>query len=79
MQSVELLESERDNKWKKQVEELEDDKVALAAKNKKWINKYEEEIEKNKAKFDDLHKQIKYLQEDNIKLQVAAKYDTSHQ
>jgi len=31
----------------------------LVAKNKKWINKYEEEIEKNKAKFNDLHKQIK--------------------
>lgn len=56
---VELLESERDNKWKKQVEELEEDKVELAAKNKKWIAKYEEEIEKNKAKFNDLHKQIK--------------------
>lgn len=53
---VELLESERDNKWKRQVEELEEDKVELAAKNKKWIAKYEEEIEKNKAKFNDLHK-----------------------
>ena len=27
---VELLESERDNKWKKQVEELEEDKLELA-------------------------------------------------
>lgn len=53
---IELLESERDNKWKRQVEELEEDKVELAAKNKKWIAKYEEEIEKNKAKFTDLHK-----------------------
>lgn len=49
------------------------------AKNKKWISKYEDEIEKNKAKFNDLHKQIKQLQEENIKLQVAAKYDTSLQ
>ena len=76
---VELLESERDNKWKKQVEELEEDKTELAAKNKKWISKYEEEIEKNKAKFTDLHRQIKQLQEDNIKLEVSAKYDHSFQ
>jgi ABC-type Fe3+-hydroxamate transport system substrate-binding protein len=53
---VELLESERDNKWKKQAEELEEDKLELAQKNKKWIAKYEEEIEKNKSKFTDLHK-----------------------
>jgi len=58
---IELLESERDNKWKKQAEELEEDKLELIAKNKKWINKYEEEIEKNKAKFNELHKQIKRL------------------
>ena len=76
---IELLESERDNKWKRQIEELEEDKTELAAKNKKWISKYEEEIEKNKAKFTDLHKQIKQLQEDNIKLEVAAKCDTSLQ
>ena len=74
---IELLESERDNKWKRQIEELEEDKADLAAKNKKWISKYEEEIEKNKAKFTDLHNQIKQLQEDNIKLEVAAKCDTS--
>ena len=59
------------------MEELEEDKVELAVKNKKWIAKYEEEIEKNKTKFIDLHKQIKQLQEDNIKLEVSAKYDTS--
>ena len=53
---IELLESERDNKWKRQVEELEEDKSELAVKNKKWIAKYEEEIEKNKAKFNDLHR-----------------------
>ena len=45
----------------RQVEELEEDKLELAAKNKKWIAKYEDEIEKNKAKFNDLHKQIKTL------------------
>ena len=76
---IELLESERDNKWKRQVEELEEDKAELAAKNKKWIAKYEDEIEKNKAKFNDLHKQIKTLQEENIKLEVATKYDTTQQ
>ena len=49
----------------------------MVVKNKKWIAKYEEEIERNKTKFTDLHKQIKQLQEVNIKLEVAAKYDTS--
>lgn len=53
---IELLEAERDNKWMRQVEELEEEKDELAAKNKKWITKYEEEIEKNKSKFNDLHK-----------------------
>jgi len=56
---------------------LEEDKLELVAKNKKWIAKYEDEIEKNKAKFNDLHKQIKTLQEENIKLEVATKYDTT--
>lgn len=54
--TIELLENERDNKWKRQVQELEDDKVELVTKNKKWISRYEEEIEKNKTKFNDLHK-----------------------
>ena len=76
---IELLESERDNKWKRQIEELEEDKTDLAAKNKKWISKYEEEIEKNKAKFTDLHKKIKQLQEGNLKLEVAAKCVTTLQ
>ena len=76
---IELLESERDNKWKKQVEELEEDKLELAAKNKKWIAKYEEEIERNKTKFSELRSQIKQLQEENIKLEVSAKYDHSFQ
>ena len=58
---IELLENERDNKWKRQVEELEEEKQELEAKNKKWIAKYEDEIEKNKAKFNELHKQIKQL------------------
>ena len=53
---VELLESERDNKWRRQVEELEEDRLELAAKNKKWIAKYEEEIERSKNTFNDLHK-----------------------
>ena len=58
---------------------MEEDKLELVAKNKKWIAKYEDEIEKNKAKFNDLHKQIKTLQEENIKLEVATKYDTTQQ
>lgn len=53
---IELLENERDNKWKRQVEELEEENTELTTKNKKWISKYEAEIEKNKAKFNDLHK-----------------------
>lgn len=53
---IELLESERDNKWKRQVEDLEEDKLQLVAKSKKWIAKYEDEIEKNKVKFTELHK-----------------------
>ena len=63
----------------RQVEELEDDKAELEAKNKKWIAKYDEKIESYKTKFDELHKQIKQLQQDNCKLEVAAKYDTSLQ
>lgn len=59
------------------MEELEEDRLELAAKNKKWIAKYEEEIERSKTTFNDLNKQIKQLQQVNAKLEVAAKYDTS--
>lgn len=44
------------------MEELEEDRLELAAKNKKWIAKYEEEIERSKTTFNDLNKQIKQLQ-----------------
>ena len=52
---IELLESERDNKWIRQVEELEEEKLELETKNKKWIAKYDEKIGSYKTKFDDLH------------------------
>ena len=39
----------------RQVEELEDDKAELEAKNKKWIAKYDEKIESYKTKFNELH------------------------
>lgn len=61
------------------MEELEDENKQLVQKNKKWISKYEEEIEKNKDKFNALHTQIKQLQDHNTKLEVAARYDTSLQ
>jgi len=46
---VELMESERAN-LKQQVDSLQEDNESLNQKNKKWIAKVDEEIEKNSVK-----------------------------
>ena len=47
---IELMESERSN-LKQQVETLQEDNESLNQKNKKWIAKVDEEIEKNSLKI----------------------------
>lgn len=64
-QQIELLEStERDLQTK--VNELTEDNESLDKQVKKWIAKFDQEIEKNSCKFAELNNQIKNLQEDKF-------------
>jgi septal ring factor EnvC (AmiA/AmiB activator) len=46
---------------------------------KKWISKFDQEIEKNSSKFAELNNQIKNLQEEKFQLELRTKLDTSLQ
>ena len=46
---------------------------------KKWISKFDQEIERNSSKFADLNKQIKQLQEEKFQLELQCKLDTTLQ
>lgn len=51
---IELMESERTN-LKQQIDTLQEDNESLNQKNKKWIAKVDEEIEKNSVKITQLN------------------------
>ena len=77
---IELLESERDDKWRNYVKELEENKLKLAVKTRSVSRSMRKRQKRAKpSSINYLHKQIKQLQKDNIKLEVSVKYDTSFQ
>ena len=51
----------------------------MNVKNKKWISKLDEEIDRNKGKVSELTQQIKSLQDENYKLEITARLDTTLQ
>ena len=73
-----MLES-RETQLKVRVDDLTEENEGLDKSVKKWISKFDQEIEKNSAKFAELNRQIKLLQEDKFQLELHSKLDTSLQ
>ena len=58
---------------KEQIQSLQEDNEALQAKNKKWISKLDDEIERNAKVVGELTQKIKVLQDDKYKLEFQLK------
>lgn len=62
---------------KEQILSLQEDNESLQAKNRKWISKLDDEIERNAKVVGDLTQKIKVLQDDKYKLELQLKQSVS--
>lgn len=60
-----MLESQ-ETELQTKVSDLQEENESLDKSVKKWISKFDQEIEKNSAKFTELNRQIKQLQEEKF-------------
>ena len=60
-----MLESQ-EKELQSKINDLTEDNESLDKQVKKWISKFDQEIEKNSSKFAELNNQIKTLQEEKF-------------